>query len=129
VTVVRLHDGDEIALRTCPVRKRVGDDELRMLEYNDTISGPILHLIGHAGNPLRFANQDRFAAYNGTAPVEWSSGNPKKPTHRLSRRGNHTMKPRAPHRRGDSAPPRSSGRAFYDRKRAEGHTTKTATVH
>jgi FtsP/CotA-like multicopper oxidase with cupredoxin domain len=44
VTVVRLHDGDEIALRIRPVRKRVGDDELRMLAYNDTIPGPTLHV-------------------------------------------------------------------------------------
>lgn len=39
-------------------------------------------LIGHTGDPFRFANEDKFAAYNGTAPIEWSSGNPKKPTHR-----------------------------------------------
>ena len=44
VTVVRLHDGDEIELRIRPVRKRVGDDVLRMLAYNDSIPGPILHV-------------------------------------------------------------------------------------
>ena len=43
-TVVRLHDGDEIELRIRPVRKRVGDDDLRMLAYNDSIPGPILHV-------------------------------------------------------------------------------------
>jgi transposase len=43
-------------------------------------------LIGHTGDIDRFPTADRFAAYNGTAPIEWSSGNPKRPTHRLSRR-------------------------------------------
>jgi transposase len=84
-------------------------------------------LIGHTGDPLRFANEDKFAAYNGTAPIEWSSGNPKKPTHRLSRRGNRTMN----HALHIAAVTQlrhahSPGRGFYDRKRAEGHTTKTA---
>jgi transposase len=37
-------------------------------------------LIGHTGNIDRFPTADRFAAYNGTAPIEWSSGNPKRPT-------------------------------------------------
>ena len=84
-------------------------------------------LIGHTGDPFRFANEDKFAAYNGTAPVEWSSGNPKKPTHRLSRRGNRTMN----HALHIAAVTQlrhahSPGRGYYDRKRAEGHTTKTA---
>ena len=84
-------------------------------------------LIGHTRDPLRFANEDKFAAYNGTAPIEWSSGNPKRPTHRLSRRGNRTMN----HALHIAAVTQlrhahSPGRAFYDRKRAEGHTTKTA---
>jgi transposase len=82
-------------------------------------------LIGHTGDITRFATADKFAAYNGTAPMEWSSGNPKRPTHRLSRRGNRTMN-HALHiaavtqLRHEHSP----GRAFYDRKRAEGHTTK-----
>ena len=44
---------------------------------------------GRRRRPVRTA--DRFAAYNGTAPIEWSSGNPKRPIHRLSRRGNRTL--------------------------------------
>jgi transposase len=85
-------------------------------------------IIGHVGDITRFPNPDRFAAYNGTAPIEWSSGNPKKPTHRLSRRGNRTLNHvihiaavtqlRHAH---------SPGRGYYDRKRAEGHTGREAT--
>src|SRR5215217_4324170 len=45
--------------------------------------------IGHARDVSRFANRDRFAAYNGTAPIEVSSGG--RLTHRLSRRGNRQL--------------------------------------
>jgi transposase len=84
-------------------------------------------LIGHTGDVARFPNADRFAAYNGTAPIEWSSGNPKRPVHRLSRRGNRTMNhaihiaavTQLRHRH-------SPGRAFSDRKTAEGHTPREA---
>jgi Transposase IS116/IS110/IS902 family len=84
-------------------------------------------LIGHTGDIGRFPTADRFAAYNGTAPIEWSSGNPKRPTHRLSRRGNRAMN-HALHivavtqLRHSHSP----GRAFYDRKLGEGHTPKEA---
>jgi transposase len=38
------------------------------------------------GDAARFPSRDRFAAYNGAAPVEVSSGNRR--IHRLSLRGN-----------------------------------------
>jgi transposase len=84
-------------------------------------------ILGQVGDVARFPTADRFAAYNGTAPIEWSSGNPKHPIHRLSRRGNRTLNHvihiaavtqiRHSH---------SPGRAFYDRKRAEGMTSRAA---
>jgi len=84
-------------------------------------------LIGHTGDVRRFPTADRFAAYNGTAPVERSSGNPKQPVHRLSRRGDRTMN----HALHIAAVTQirhahSPGRTFYDRKRNEGHTGKAA---
>jgi transposase len=38
--------------------------------------GPMIaaELIGHSGDVRRFANRDAYASYNGTAPVEFSSG-------------------------------------------------------
>jgi transposase len=36
-------------------------------------------LIGHTGDIDRFPTADRFAAYNGTAPIEWSSETPSGP--------------------------------------------------
>jgi transposase len=84
-------------------------------------------VLGQVGDITRFPNADRFAAYNGTAPIEWSSGNPKQPIHRLSRRGNRTLNhvihiaavTQLRHRH-------SPGRAYYDRKRAQGHTGRKA---
>jgi FtsP/CotA-like multicopper oxidase with cupredoxin domain len=41
---VNLCDGDEFDLRIHPVRKRIGDAEVRMLGYNGSIPGPTLHV-------------------------------------------------------------------------------------
>jgi transposase len=84
-------------------------------------------LLGHTGDVTRFATAEKFAAYNGTAPIERSSGNPKVPIHRLSRRGNRTMN-HALHIAAVTQlrHPHSPGRKFYDRKRDDGHTSKSA---
>jgi FtsP/CotA-like multicopper oxidase with cupredoxin domain len=42
--VVRLRDGDTHEITIKPVRKRIGDVELRMLGYNGSIPGPTLHV-------------------------------------------------------------------------------------
>ena len=46
-------------------------------------------VIGDVTDLARFPGRDHFAAYNGTAPVEVSSGNRK--VHRLSLRGNRRI--------------------------------------
>jgi FtsP/CotA-like multicopper oxidase with cupredoxin domain len=43
-SVVSLHDGDSFDLDIRPVRKRIGDAEVRMLGYNGSIPGPTLHV-------------------------------------------------------------------------------------
>ena len=40
--LVELADGDEFDLEIAPVRKRVGDDTVRMLAYNGSVPGPTL---------------------------------------------------------------------------------------
>jgi transposase len=89
--------------------------------------GPVVAAIvtGDAGAVTRFGSRAHFAAWNGTAPVEVSSGGKK--IYRLSRRGN---------RRVNSAIHiaavtqiryhHSPGRAYYDKKIAEGKTPKEA---
>jgi transposase len=89
--------------------------------------GPVVAaiVIGDAGTVTRFPRRDHFAAWNGTAPVEVSSGGKK--IYRLSLRGNRRVnyaihiaavtQIRYKH---------SPGRAYYDKKIAEGKTPKEA---
>jgi transposase len=85
--------------------------------------GPVIAatVIGDAGDPRRFPSADRFAAYNGTAPIEVSSGN--RTVYRLSRRGNRRMN-HAIHMAAVTQirNRHSDGRAYYDRKIKEGKT-------
>jgi Transposase IS116/IS110/IS902 family len=89
--------------------------------------GPLIAaaVIGDVRDVSRFPGRDHFAACNGTAPIEVSSG-PRK-IYRLSRRGNrrlnhaiHMAAVTQIHHR------HSQGRACYDKKLAEGKTPKEA---
>lgn len=53
--------------------------------------GPVIAatMLGFVGDITRLADRDRFAAYNGSAPIEVSSG--ARRVHRLSRRGNRQL--------------------------------------
>ena len=89
--------------------------------------GPVIAaaVIGDIRDVSRFGSRDHFAAYNGTAPIEVSSGQRK--VYRLSRRGNRKLNhaihmtaiTQVGHRH-------SEGRAYYDKKLAEGKTPKEA---
>jgi transposase len=89
--------------------------------------GPVIAaaVIGDVRDVSRFGSRDHFAAYNGTAPIEVSSGQRK--VYRLSRRGNRRLNhaihmaavTQVRHRHSD-------GRAYYDKKLAEGKTRKEA---
>jgi transposase len=89
--------------------------------------GPVIAatVIGDVRDVSRFGSRDRFAAYNGTAPIEVSSGNRK--VHRLSRRGNRRLN-HAIHMAAITQIRyrHSDGRAYYDKKLAEGKTPKEA---
>jgi transposase len=89
--------------------------------------GPIIAamLIGYTGDIARFANRDYYAAYNGTAPVEYSSGG--RTVHRLSQRGNRHLN-HALHLAAicQIRHPHSEGRAYVDRKVADGKTKREA---
>ncbi len=89
--------------------------------------GPVLacSLIGYTGDVGRFANRDSFAAYAGIAPVEHSSGG--RIFHRLSLRGHRRLN-NAIHMVAISQirQPHSAGRAYFDRKVAEGKTKREA---
>jgi transposase len=89
--------------------------------------GPIIAamLIGYSGDIARFANRDRYAASNGTAPVEFSSAG--RTVHRLSRRGNRNLN-HAPHMAVicQLRHPGADGRVYFDRRLAEGRTKQEA---
>jgi transposase len=82
-------------------------------------------VLGDVRDIARFPGPDHFAACNGTAPVEVSSGG--RVVYRLSLRGNRRMNhavhmaavTQIRHRH-------SQGRACYDKKIAEGKTSKEA---
>jgi transposase len=89
--------------------------------------GPVIAstVIGDMRQVSRFPSRDHFAAYNGTAPVEVSSGGRK--IYRLSlpgnRRHNHAIHMAAI---SQIRHKHSQGRAYYDKKIGEGKTHKEA---
>jgi transposase len=89
--------------------------------------GPVIAglVIGDVADVARFPSRSHFAAYNGTAPVEVSSGGRK--VHRLSLRGNRRLN-HAIHMTAITQirHKHSDGRAYYQRKIAEGKTHKEA---
>jgi len=89
--------------------------------------GPVIAaaVIGDVRHVSRFPGRDRFAAYNGTAPIEVSSGGRK--VYRLSRRGNRRLN-HAIHMAAVTQIRyrHTKGRAYYDKKLAEGKTPKEA---
>lgn len=88
--------------------------------------GPIVaaFVIGYTGDVTRFPTADHYASYNGTAPVEASSGGHMR--HRLSMRGNrrinHALHMAAVSQIRYPCP----GRTYYDKKLAEGKSKKEA---
>jgi transposase len=95
-----------------------------LLELNGIGPSGAARLIGDIGDITRFATRGHFASWNGTAPIDASSGDQQR--HRLSRAGNRRIN-RVLHimavvqLRNDT-----EGRAYYRRKLAAGKTTMEA---
>ena len=89
--------------------------------------GPVVAaaVIGDVRDISRFPGPDCFAAYNGTAPDEVSSGN--RVIYRLSLRGNRRLN-HAIHMAAVTQIRyrHTKGRAYYQKKLAEGNTSKEA---
>jgi transposase len=89
--------------------------------------GPIIAalIIGYTGDVTRFPTAGHFAAYNGTAPIEFSSSG--RVVHRLSRRGNRTLN-HAIHMIAVTQIRNtgSEGRIYYDHKIADGRRGREA---
>ena len=129
--MARIHLADirrldrDIKANKALVRKAVNTADTTLTDIYGV--GPMVAalVIGYTGDPTRFASADHYAAYNGTAPVEYSSGGNRK--HRLSLRGNRVLN-HAIHMAAIAqiSKPTSTGWAYYNRKQAEGKSKKEA---
>ena len=89
--------------------------------------GPVVAglLIGYTGDVSRFPTRHHYATYNGTAPIDASSGQHQR--HRLNPRGNRMLN-HAIHLIAITQLryPDTEGRELYERKISEGKTRKEA---
>jgi transposase len=114
-------------------RKKAANKELEalvaasgasLMDLNGIGPSGAARLLVEVGDITRFPNRDHFASWNGTAPIDASSGDQVR--HRLSRAGNRqinrtlhimaTVQLRNP----------TEGRAYYHRRKAEGKTSMEA---
>jgi transposase len=81
-------------------------------------------LLADVGDIHRFADRDRFASWNGTAPLDASSGDQKR--HRLSRAGNRRINRTLHIMAIVQLRNPTEGRAYFDAKKAAGKTSMEA---
>ena len=111
-------------------RKKAANKELTHLLAATSTTLTDLHGIGptgaarllvEVGDITRFPDRDHFASWNGTAPIDASSGDQVR--HRLSRKGNRQIN-RVLHTMATvQLRNATEGRAYYDRRRADGKTS------
>jgi transposase len=81
-------------------------------------------LLADVGDIRRFANRGRFASWNGTAPLDASSGDQQR--HRLSRAGNRRINRTLHIMAVVQLRNQTKGRAYFDAKKAAGKTSMEA---
>jgi transposase len=81
-------------------------------------------LLADVGDIRRFADRDRFASWNGTAPLDASSGQQQR--HRLSRAGNRRINRTLHIMAVVQLRNATKGRAYFDAKKAAGKTSMEA---
>lgn len=95
-----------------------------LLELHGIGPSGAARLLADVGDIHRFASRDRFASWNGTAPLDASSGQQQR--HRLSRAGNRrinrTLHIMAAVQLRNATP----GRIYFDAKKAAGKTSMEA---
>ena len=114
----------EIADSKARIIRAVRASGTSVVELNGV--GPIVAalLLGHSGDISRFKNRDHYASYNGTAPIEASSG--PKTRHRLNPRGNRQLNHAIHVIAVAQIRHQSDGRRYFDRKVAKGKSNKEA---
>lgn len=81
-------------------------------------------ILSSVGDIARFSTAGHFASYNATAPIEASSGN--KTRHRLNPKGNRKLNHVLHVAAVSQLRYPSEGRDYYEKKVAEGKTSKEA---
>jgi transposase len=96
-----------------------------LMQLNGIGPSGAARLLGDIGDVSRFPTKAHFASWNGTAPLDASSG--EQTRHRLSRAGNRRIN-RALHIMAvvQLRHPSTDGRRYYDRRVAEGKTPMEA---
>lgn len=114
----------EIADSKARIIKAVRASGTSVVELNGV--GPIVAalLLGHSGDMTRFKDRDHYASYNGTAPIDASSGPRKR--HRLNPRGNRQLNHAIHLIAVVQIRHQTEGRRYFDRKVAEGKSNKEA---
>ena len=82
-------------------------------------------ILGSVGDVARFPTPGHFASYNATAPIDASSGERKR--HRLNPRGNRKLNHALHIAAVSQLRYPGAGRDYYDKKVAEGKTSKDGT--
>ncbi|WP_433672182.1 IS110 family transposase [Nocardia sp. CA-136227] len=120
-------------LETIDRKIKAADKELRQLvtEHGSTLMdlhgiGPssAARLLADTGDIHRFATKDRFASWNGTAPLDASSGDQQR--HRLSRAGNRKINRVLHIMAVVQLRNHTAGRTYYDARKAGGKTSMEA---
>jgi transposase len=95
-----------------------------LLELNGIGPSGAARLLADVGDIHRFADRDRFASWNGTAPLDASSGNQQR--HRLSRAGNRRINRTLHIMAVVQLRNATEGRAYYDSRKAGGRPSMMA---
>jgi len=123
LTEVRAADRDLASLKT-RITTAVTTSSTTVTEVVGV--GPIMaaYLLGYSGDVTRFPTAGHYARYNGTAPIEASSG--PRVRHRLNPRGNRQLNHAIHIAAVTQVAHDTPGRAYYLRKQADGKTKKEA---
>ncbi|MDO5741252.1 MAG: transposase, partial [Ornithinimicrobium sp.] len=129
--VRKAHAAELVAdLATIYARSKAADKELKALVKASGTTLLDLHGIGpsgaarllaEVGDIPRFPDRNHFASWNGTAPIDASSGDHTR--HRLSRKGNRQINRVLHIMAVVQLRNATEGRAYYDRKKAVGKTS------
>jgi transposase len=135
VTATRLQLADELIneLTTLDAKKKTATKQLdallattdtKLTSLNGIATSGAARLLGDIGDIRRFPSRGHFATWNGTAPIDVSSGDNNH--HRLNRAGNRRINRTLHIMAIAQLRHNTPGRAYYQRKRTEGKTAMEA---